>query len=222
MPTATAPTGSALPPDPSAWIGRTFLLTVPEDNWVSPRGVGAEIGPYVPTFMMTVSGAAEAMTLTMGTANAAGAQDLCVPTTTATAAATAAPVQIVFPKFPLYIQIPDENLAKHTTIQNLTLTDVLPQAGSGMAGSMLATMDLAEMYPLFHQVDPESGEDLCGKLPQLASDVECTACPDDGAMVCLPLEAIYITATEAPAGVSVTPVAAADMVACPDKTVQAM
>ena len=68
------------PPTPTnQWFGHTYMLDITAADWAQPRGgIGREIDPYVPNFLMRIDGdAPDRFSVTMGTAKPDGTQDLC-------------------------------------------------------------------------------------------------------------------------------------------------
>src|SRR5215510_13711851 len=70
----------------SRWVGKTYLLDIPAANWTEPRGIGRDIGDFVPQFLLGVEPASPGyLAVTVGTA-ADGVQDPCNTTTQVMAA----------------------------------------------------------------------------------------------------------------------------------------
>lgn len=221
-PPVNPPPQPSLPPaegSPADWIGRTFLLEVPQTNWREPRNVGSEIGPYVPYFLLSIGGTAEAPSVTLGgTYDATGAtQDLCTPTWTGPLSVTQFPnATVTVPAFPAFIRVQDEAemvyISRQITIHQLNLVNVLPVGSTpSTAGQLTATMDLDESYPLFYKPPQESGAAACNTLME-ALGVPCELCAHSGATSCLTLKAVGIGAREV--SVTVQEVAQPDPTAC--------
>src|SRR5262249_246927 len=90
--------------DSSQWMGKSFMLEVPSDNWVQPPGVGGDVGDFVPRFLLGVAHATGPdLTVTVGTAKA-GVQDTCNATAEVAVTGSDYPKStIVVPAFPLHI-----------------------------------------------------------------------------------------------------------------------
>jgi hypothetical protein len=213
--TATTTTGgtamdsTATGGDASPWTGRTFLLTVPENNWISPEGIGPEIGPHVPSFMMMVnSGTSSSVEVTVTSADATGAQEMCTPTTMAPTTAGPYPdVQIGPFDFPVHLKTQDGSVHVNATIMGMTMKNVLPGAEPAEDGEVVATLDMREIWPMFTILMAENGDDVCTALESFGAP--CQACPSDSQVYCLTIEAILLGATEVSA--PVTPVDAATL-----------
>ncbi len=197
-----------------SWAGRTFLLHIPQENWAYPRDIGTEIGPFVPDFLIGVDTAATgAMSLTVTTANAAGAQEPCSPTTTVTGSSAGFPASQIGPaSVPIHIKhVTEPGLQVNATIRNFTLTDVLPGAEAASGGGLVTSLDVRDLYPMFTQIDENPDTEMvCNALASFGSP--CEACPHDGAMYCLEVEAVELGATEH--ATPITPVAAVTDPAC--------
>ncbi len=195
MPPAGAPAAAG---GMEAWQGRVFLLDVPQDNWAYPRDIGTEIGPFVPDFLIQVDMAANgSMNVTMTTANELGQQEPCNPTTTITGVSTAFPSSQIGPAdIPIHVKsVLVDGLQVNTTVRSFTLTDVLPGAAPASEGKLLTVLDVRELYPMFTKLSDNPEQDqVCNALASFGSP--CEACPQDGAMYCLTVEALLLGASD--------------------------
>jgi hypothetical protein len=201
----------------TGWAGKTFLLEVPSTHWVEPPGIGGDVGGFVPQFLLGVekAGGANALAIQIATANG-GVQDVCNPTTSVTTTGAEYPgVEIAAAAFPLHIV--DRNRTPYvvvdTTIRNLAFKDVLP-GGPSKEGELSATIDAAEVYPLFRLVPNPSPDSVCAALA--SAGAPCATCPHSGRPYCLAIRAVQLGAVATPT--RVTPVAAADIPASCDAT----
>lgn len=198
----------------SPWVGKSYLLSVPEDNWIDPQGIGPEIGPHVPSFLMRVdAGTSDSVSLTLTSADATGAQEMCTPTTTV-AATTGGPypgVQIGPVDFPVHLKNQNDPVQVNATIRGLTITNVLPGAAPAEEGELMATMDMREIYPMFTLLTNPDPDSVCNALESF--EAPCEPCTD-GQLYCLTITAILLGATETTS--AITPVAAPTCVGASD------
>jgi len=189
--------------DSSQWMGKSYRLEVPSDNWVQPPGVGGDVGDFVPQFLFGVAHATGPdLTVTVGTAKG-GVQDTC------NATAEVTPVSgsdypkstIVVPAFPLHIVDTNQTptVIVDTTVRNLTFTDVLPDGAARPDGKVLATIDAEEVYPLFRLIPNATKDSVCAALQQAGAP--CAACPHNGQPYCLTIGAVQVASVEASAPV---------------------
>jgi len=188
--------------DSSRWVGKSYRLAIPSDNWVQPRGVGSDIGDFVPQFLFGVARATGPnLTVTVGTANA-DVQDQCNATAEVAVAGANYPMsEIVVPGFPLHIVDTNQtpNVVVDTTIHDLTFTNVLPTGAARPDGEVSATIDAAEVYPLFRLVANPSKETVCSALG--SAGAPCVTCPHNGQPYCLTIGAAQVEAMPASAPV---------------------
>lgn len=181
--------------DTTPWAGQTFILSIPEANWSEPMGLGAEIGPFVTPFLIRIDDAAGNLTLT--TANAAGQQEMCNPTVSATAANVPYPDSQIGPtRFPMHVKhVTEPGLQVNAVIHDLKLASVLPSnEGPATKGMLTAVMDMRDLAPMFTALTDRTPDSVCRSL-QDALGAPCTACPHDGAAYCLQIEAVFLGAT---------------------------
>ena len=181
--------------DEPPWVGRTYLLDIPANNWTEPQGVGSEIGMFVPQFLIAVEGSAEGeLDVVVGTAEA-GEQSECNPTTNVSMATSDFPEVQVGPfEFTAVITGLEENTLA-ANIHDLTFTNVLPEAGDPPdEGEVLATVDSRELFPLFTLITNPTPERVCAALDSF--EAMCEACPTDGEEFCLTLRAQAVGASE--------------------------
>jgi hypothetical protein len=182
-------------PTTNPWNGKTYLLDLEVRDWSEPRGIGADIDPFVPVFMLRVDGEdPEVFPVTAGTLNVAGTQDTC--TETAVLNATGSPPSAVVgpSKFAVHLEDVDDGIAVSGVIHDLTLTDVFPNGKAiSEIGTLQGMMDFRHIYPLFTLIEDATPERVCevllGEL-----DVACEPCPDDGEPFCLTVKATGIGA----------------------------
>ncbi len=192
--------------DGPTYAGKTYLLNVPENSWTG--GVGQDIGPYVPQFVMKVEGNPAHYDIQMGAARN-GVQEMCNPTAQVSAQGTPPAFTLGPTDFPLYIRHEDEPIAVEATIYDLTISNVLPD-GDTLAeeGTLTGIMDFREVYPLLTLIQPEPTPDLACQSLIDAGVGECETC-SDGEKYCLTLKAVYLGAEEAP-DITLQPVADVD------------
>jgi hypothetical protein len=194
--------------DAGRWVGKTYQLTIPASNWSEPPGIGRDIGDFVPSFLISVArGTGDDLAITLGTV-AAGAQDPCNPTTAITASGAAYPgVRIAAPSVPLHIVHPFEDITVNTTIHDLAFENVLPTGAPARDGTVTATIDAAEVYPLFTQVPNRDKDNVCAALASFGAP--CAACAHNAQPYCLTIGAVELGATET--AIAVQPIAAANI-----------
>lgn len=183
------------PKETNPWSGKTYLLDLEVRDWSEPRGIGADIDPFVPTFMLRADGDdPEVFGVMTGTLDLMGAQDTC--TKTAVLDATASPPSSVIgpSEFAIHIQHTDEPIAVNGVIHGLTLTDVLPNGGAiSEIGTLEGMMDFRQIYHLFTLIENATPESVCTVLED-TYEVPCTACPGDEEPFCLTIKATGIGA----------------------------
>jgi hypothetical protein len=195
--------------DSSRWVGHTYLLTIPAANWSEPRGIGGDIGSFVPQFLFGVARAAVTsdLEITIGTATA-NMQNLCNPVTKVTITGTNYPKSlIVAPAFPLHIIDTNQTptVVVDTTVHDFSFKNILPQGGV-KEGEVSATIDAAEIYPLFRLIPNPTKESVCMALS--SAGAACAPCPHNGEPYCLTVKAVQLSGTPAPT--AVMPIAAND------------
>ena len=194
--------------DSGRWIGQTYLLEIPPANWSEPRGIGGDIGGFVPQFLFTVNrGSSQNLAVTVGTAKG-GAQDPCNPTADVSMSGAQYPKsQILAPSFPLHIvdtnQMP--TVVVDATVHGFSFNDILP-AGDAKAksGQVTATIDAGEVYRLFRLIPNPTKDSVCQALA--SAGAPCAACAHNGQPYCLTIKAVQVAGT--PATAAVKPVTA--------------
>jgi hypothetical protein len=185
-------------PGSSQWVGNSYRLEVPADNWVKPQGIGGDVGDFVPQFLLGVAkGTGSQLTVTVGTAKG-GVQDTCNPTVDVGADGGAYPKsEIVVTAFPLHIVDTNQTptVVVDTTIRNLTFTNVLPDGAARPDGTVDATIDAEEVYPLFRLIPNPSKDSVCQALASAGSS--CVPCPHNNQPYCLTIGAVQVTAVTA-------------------------
>jgi hypothetical protein len=178
------------------WVGKTYVLTIPSANWTQPPNIGGDIGAFVPQFIVGIGpSSGDTLTVTLGTGTG-GTQDMCSPTTQVTANGGGYPdIAITAPAFPMRIVNPTSHVVVNTTVQKLTLTNVLPGSAPAKDGILTASVDISELFPLFNQI-PDSARTKDGVCQQLGSfGAPCGPCPTTGLPYCLNLAAVQLGAT---------------------------
>jgi hypothetical protein len=182
---------------PSLWAGKTFLLDVPalsNSKWVRPKGFGADIGRYVPQFLIGVEAgaAADSLKFTLTTAQE-GQQDMCNQTTEVEVAGVQEPdITISVGDFPMHIISQDSEHPgdEHTTGRNVIFTNILPGNEDPTTSQLDATLDVAELYPFFWQIQDASKETVCETFDY--NGVPCEACPQNSEPYCLSVRAVQL------------------------------
>jgi hypothetical protein len=184
----------------SHWAGKSYLLDTPEvppPNWIQPKGFGSDVGAYVPQFLIGVAaGTGDDLTITLATA-LEGSQDMCVPTAQITASATGYPnLAIATDALKMRIKDTDPSRAKvvKATARNLQLNNILPGESPAKDGELIATVSVAELYPLFYQIPNATKDSVCSAFAQ--AGVTCQPCPSDQQPYCLTLKAVQIGAAQ--------------------------
>jgi hypothetical protein len=179
------------------WTGKTFLIDTPKlasSQWTKPKGFGAEFGAYVPQFLIAVEAG---LNLTLTTA-VDGVQDMCSTTTEVSVSDAKYPeILITAPSFPMHIAVtePGHEKVVATTGHNITFKNVLPGTSTDTPTSeLLATVDIAELYPLFWQIPNATKDVVCTTFGE--NGAPCGACPHNGEPYCLTLQAVQLDSTE--------------------------
>jgi len=192
----------------ATWNGKTFLLDstkIPKGAWSRPRGVGSELGGFVPQFLISID--ADAMNATITTAQA-GVQDPCTVTATVALEGTYPDSTISVPIFKAHITGEDNQHQPRSTIatiRDLKLTDILP--GSANDGKLDATLDMTDLVPLFYLLDNPDKDSVCASLKDFGA--ACETCAASGEPYCEQLQAVQIAATTTSA--SIVPVSDNDI-----------
>lgn len=186
-----------------AWVGKTYVLQIPSSHWISPRGVGDDIGPFVPLFLVRVDSAkGSTLDVTIGTAQQdmttlAITQEMCGPTTKLTGMSAGFPAATIGPAdLPVYLRNGD--IAVNATIRGISFENLLPDGVTppgDMTGVVHATMDFREAVPLLTLLPDKTADGACMALSQ-AEMVPCEPCPQDGTLYCLALTADDLGAVE--------------------------
>jgi len=204
----------------SHWAGHTYLLDIPAKNWRKPStDVGGEIAPFVPQFLIAVTGTSNNLTATIATAEN-GAQDTCNQTQQVTFDESQYPASdFALSRFPMYFHevndyvTPSVPITVKSTIHDMTFSSLLPgDSSSSATGSFTVTADLVELAPLFIKPEvpqPATGDGVCGTI-KANSTATCATCAfDSNNNDCLTLGAVQLTATLTTA--TVTQVSLADI-----------
>jgi hypothetical protein len=172
----------------AAWSG-VYSLTILPNFWVEPRGIGKDIGTFVPDFLFDVQGS----TVTLATSES-GAQQMCTPTLTTQAVVS--PPEFVLGPVPYQMHLVNEVNQAHvnTIVRNVTFTNVLPPVDAA-GGTMSAVLDAREIYPLLHLIPMPTPDALCTALANY--DAPCEPCPQDGLPFCITIVAEGLEAVPA-------------------------
>ena len=183
------------------WVGKTYLLDAPAfsaGKWTKPPKFGADIGGYVPQFLFGVAaGAGGDLAITVATSYA-GVQDACNPTTPVTSSGADYPkLQISAHTFPMRVLDSQKGTMVPATARDLIFKDVLPGDSAAKTGELDATVDVRDLYSLFHLISDNPTPDMvCSTF--LSYNVPCDVCALDGQQYCLTLQAQAIGATQVP------------------------
>ena len=193
--------GSSSSPSSANWIGKTYLLDTPAlsaGHWTKPVGFGSDIGGYVPQFLIGIeAGSGSDLMVTLTTATL-GVQDMCNVTTEVSASGANYPkIDVLAPSFPMRIMDSETGKPVPSTAHNLELKDLLPGNSGTASGELDATVDVAELYSLFHLIPNATKESVCSTFASY--NVSCETCASNGQPYCLTLQATQIAATSAPA-----------------------
>lgn len=194
----------------NSWVGQTFLLRVPNGSWTEPRGVGRDIGPFVPGFLIRVDDASgQKVDVTVGTVNAEDEQQLCNPTTRIEGKSEEFPgVEIGPVEFPVYLV--NQEVVVNAKIHDLAFANLLPdETGESQVGVLTAVMDFREVAAMFTLL-PRPDPDLACAAAEDGLMAPCEPCPNDGAEYCLSLKAEELGASEYE-GPKMKEIAAADL-----------
>ena len=179
----------------SHWAGKTFLLSIPTDNWAQPRGFGDQIALVVPQFIIGLqAGTGSDLAVTLGTAKD-GKQNLCNITTPATASESQYPKSSISAEtFPIVVTSDNTDagapITVHTTVRNAAFTDVLPGDTAASTGIFEATIDFGELYPLFPKAMPPTPQGVCDLLSGASvTGASCALCPHNDKTECLTVKA---------------------------------
>jgi len=184
------------PPATNPWSGSTYLLDINEGNWTIPRGIGAEIDDFVPSFLIRVdSDEPDTFEVTMGTSLTDGVQDTCNQTSSLYATANPPGMAIGPTEFPIHIQHVEQPIAVDGMIYDLTISNVLPHEGEeGEEGVLVGTMDFRELYPLITAIIEVDPDKVCAAFLSSYPNNPCAPCPTDGEPYCMTVQAEYLDA----------------------------
>jgi hypothetical protein len=178
----------------ATWEGKTFLLDstkIPKGAWSKPRGVGSELGGFVPQFLIGIDAAGANATITTAQN---GVQDPCTVTATVALSGAYPDSSLVVPTFKAHITGVDNQQKPRSTIatiRDLKLTDILP--GSANDGKLDATLDMSDLVPLFYLIENPDRDTVCASLKDFGAP--CVTCAASGEPYCEQLQAVQISAT---------------------------
>jgi hypothetical protein len=184
------------------WVGKTYLLdtpTIDEGNWTEPKGIGSEVGTWVPQFLIRIeSGSGDDLDITLATARG-GIQDSCNPTTQVTATGANYPAsQIIVSAFPMRIEDTNPSRAKilPTTVHDVILANVLPGDSPTTTSELTATIDFGELYPFMHVIPDPTPTSACETF-KVNGGIDCEKCAFNQQPYCMTIKAVEInSATE--------------------------
>jgi hypothetical protein len=180
------------PESGSSLAGKTFILTIPRNNWTEPRDVGRDIGDFVPQFAIEVVSASNgSLTVNLGTARE-GIQDTCNVTQQLSGTSS----QLGPKDFPIHLVHTNGEVMVNATAYNLTISNVLPGDAPATTGQLTTTMDMRELYPMFTLIPDPTPDSVCMALTMI--EETCEPCPTDGATYCLSIKAERAGAVESP------------------------
>ena len=192
------------PESGSSLAGKTYILTIPRNNWTEPRDVGRDIGDFVPQFAIeVVSDSAGSLTANLGTARG-GTQDTC----TATQQLSGTGSQLGPLDLTIHLVHTNADVRVNATAYNLTMRNVLPGDSPATKGELTTTMDMRELYPMFTLIPEPSPDNVCMALTMI--EEMCEPCPTDDAAYCLSIKAERAGAVE-DSSFSLEPISAASL-----------
>jgi len=181
------------------WVGKTYVLSIPETNWTDPPKVGKDIGPFVPHFAIQVEGASgDELDVLLGAANADGTQQTRNPTSTVKAVSKSGGFELGPVDVPVYVENVDEETGEGpkviAPIYDLKMTNVLPNGSTpATAGTFVGTMDFRAIYCLFTLIMSPSADAVCNTMAS-EIQVQCVPCRDSQPY-CLTVTAQEVGAT---------------------------
>lgn len=187
--------------DDTTWNGKTFLLDsskIPKGAWSKPKGVGGDLGGFVPQFLISVD--SDAANVIVTTAQD-GVQDKCTVTAKVPLGGTRPDSTISVPVFKAHITGVDNKQQPRSaiaTIRNLALTNILP--GSANDGKLDATLDMSDLVPLFYLLENPDKDTVCASLKDFGAP--CVTCEASGQPYCEQLQAVQISASSTSATVT--------------------
>jgi hypothetical protein len=193
--------GSSSSGDDATWNGKTYLLDsskIPKGAWTKPKGVGSELGGFVPQFLIGVDSNAANVTITTAQN---GVQDKCTVTATVPLAGAHPDSTISVPVFKAHISGVDNKQQPRSamaTIRNLSLINILP--GSTNDGELDAILDMSDLVPLFYLIDNPDKDTVCASLKDFGA--ACATCEASGQPYCEQLHAVQISASAKSATIS--------------------
>src|SRR5262245_48032229 len=195
-------------PGSGRWVGKAYALEIPKANWYEPRGIGGDIGDFVPQFLLAIESAGtDALKVTVAT-GAAGTQNGCNRTTSVTMSGAAYPdTEIVVPEFPMHLVDAVNGIVVDTSVHDLAISNVLPGDIPADEGRFTAVIDVGEVCPLFTKIPDVTRDAVCMQLS--AFGAPCAVCAHNSMPYCLKLTAIQLGAVQSPTAVRT--IAAADV-----------
>jgi hypothetical protein len=215
-------------PQTSPWSGHTYLLSIAQRDWTTPRGIGTDLFGVAPAFILKVTGTGNNLTATVATAPgtytdpanpdkplpvtpAQAMQEPCGPTTNIPFSAAGYPMGTIGPtQVKLFVRNAGATPPQQITgdVYDLKFTNILPNGSTpSTTGTLEATMDFRQLYILFASLGPTRDKDsVCKAFSDAYTSSECVeeSCKvkcgpcPDGQPYCLAVKAEGIGAVEAP------------------------
>lgn len=191
--------------DPGPWDRQSFRIDIPQNNWTDPRGIGSEIGAYVPAFFLRFGESADGeVELLLGSGDpGADEQNPCSSTISIKLESPDTPNEFG----PVTLEAQLTSTAGGTTatvtanIYDLTFKDIFPVDGkTSKDGVLTAVVDFREMAPLFTLLPDgmRTAENVCAGLQQSFS-APCEPCSytgGDDEPFCLEMTAMGLGAVD--------------------------
>ena len=187
-------------------VGRTFVLDeIGTNQWISPPGLGKELGSSVPPMAFQIMEAGDGkLTALLGVLDG-NEQDSCSASVEIEGTIDDDPdftddVAFSFEPVDLEMVIRYDEYVAVANIRDLTISGYFMDGATGYGfvyrdAGLIATVDFRDIAVLFSgNVDDPTPDNMCEKLSELYAGVECEDCPHDGEKYCVTLEGALITA----------------------------
>lgn len=178
-----------------SWSGHTYLLSLQQGDWATPRGIGMDLFGVAPAFVFDVEGSGANTTATLGygpgtmldstmTSVAVTtdnfAQDSCGLTTELPLSAADYPQSTLSePHMTMHVVNAGVTPPLQVTadVYNLKFTNVLPNGSTpATMGTLEATMDFKQLYVLFQSLGPtRTADSVCQALSEHYTPHSCPA-----------------------------------------------
>ncbi len=187
-------------------VGRTFVLDeIGINQWISPPGLGKELGSSVPPMAFQIVEAGDGkLTAILGVLDG-NEQDDCSASVEIEGTIDDDPdftddVAFSFDPVEMKMVIRYDEYVTIANIRDLTLSGYFTDGATGYGfidrnPGLIATVDFRDIAVLFSgNVDDPTPDNMCEKLSELYEGAECEDCPHDGEKYCVTLEGAVITA----------------------------